>query len=62
MANDDGHAAQKPAKQPGTANKTVKGPHGGGNKFTEQTFGKGFIAVTPIKGHSQKQNINKSKG
>ena len=61
MANDDGYSSQKPAKQPGTAAKTQKGPHGGGNKFTEQTLGKGFIAVTPIKGHTQKQNINKPK-
>ena len=62
MANDAYDSVQKPAKQPGSAHKSEKGPHGGGNKFTEQTIGKGFIAVPPIKGHTQKQNINKKKG
>lgn len=62
MANDQYDSQQKPAKQPGTARKTEKGPHGGGNKFVEQSLGKGFIAVPPIKGHTQKQNINKPKG
>lgn len=61
MANDAYDDVQKSAKQPGAARKTEKGPHGGGNKFIEQSLGKGFIAVPPIKGHTQKQNINKGK-
>ena len=62
MVNDDAHSPQKSAKQPGATKKSEKGPHGGGTKFVEQSLGKGFIAVPPIKGHTQKQNINKKKG
>ena len=61
MASDDAFSTQKPAKPPGVTEKTDKGPHGGGNKYIQQTVSKGFIAVPPIKGHTQKQNINKSK-
>lgn len=47
-----------PAKQPGKSCTTGKGPHGGGNKFTQgATLGGGFIAVPPIKGHTQKGNV-----
>jgi hypothetical protein len=60
---DQADSPQKPFKPPGTtAQKTDKGPHGGGTKFVEQSLGKGFIAIPPIKGHSQKQNINKDAG
>ena len=61
MANDNAYDTQKSAKQPGTAKKSEKGPHGGGNKYTESILGKGFIAIPPITGHKQQQNINKTK-
>lgn len=57
MANDDPYSTQKPAKPPGTASKTTRGPCGGGNKYIQTAFGQGFITVPSIKGHSQKSNI-----
>lgn len=58
---DQQDGPQRQATQKGDSKKTEKGAHGGGNKYTQSSIGKGFIAIPPITGHTQKQNIDKKK-
>lgn len=57
---DNAYGPQKEIKpENAVSKKSTKGAHGGGNAYHQAKVGKGFIAVPPIKGHTQQGNLDK---
>jgi hypothetical protein len=44
-------------KQAGKSKTTAKTPAGGGNRYTQAAIGKGFVAIPPREGHTQRKNV-----
>lgn len=55
---DNAYGPRKEVKPEGAVSKkSDQGAHGGGTPYHQAKVGKGFMAVPPFKGHSQKSNL-----